>query len=290
MMQIPRSAREIFIWPTSYQIILILALANIAVGVHFACASSFSAKSDRAESGLLGPVQTVETKEPPLLTTDRYDPTGRLIETLIDVADAKKLQDGPIKRVYVYDTKGNRMSMTQITLEGTFEKAKQYFYDLDAKRVAEFSYRSDYSVESAIYFLYDAKGNLIGRVWDTGQGMVNVSYFEGGKIIKSFQYYRGDILSMLVCSFDSKGNTTESRSYSKDGTLQQKSTFKYDEKGNQIEEAVYERDGSLFKRRIITYDYDSIGNWTKKTTQEIDNDELQNKSKTVVIERKITYY
>jgi hypothetical protein len=119
-----------------------------------------------------------------------------------------------------------------------------------------------------------------------GNGMIHLSDVEAGKNVRTRLYNRGDSRGETRYSYDRKGLLTETLSYTPGGSLEQKTLYKYDDRGNQIEEADYKPDRTLGRMKISTYEYDSIGNWTKRTIKET----TLTKPVAAVIERRITYF
>ena len=68
-------------------------------------------------------------------------------------------------------------------------------------------------------------------------------------------------------------------------------TYFHNENGQEQERVVYDLAGSILTREVSVYGYDSLGNWTKKTTQKLvgKGGHLIPES-TSMTERVITYY
>ena len=85
-------------------------------------------------------------------------------------------------------------------------------------------------------------------------------------LVEKFGEIEKDSLSdKTTYKYDVKGNKIESNFYNADGSLDGKVTYKYDEKGNMIEENDYRADGILESKRTYKYEFDTTGNWIKKT-------------------------
>ena len=53
--------------------------------------------------------------------------------------------------------------------------------------------------------------------------------------------------------------------YEVDGTLKEKIAYAYDERKNEVGLTVFNADGSVKNGWLINFEYDSYGNWTRKT-------------------------
>ena len=88
----------------------------------------------------------------------------------------------------------------------------------------------------------------------------------------------------LKIKYDFKGNVIESISYNAiNGSVNSKTTYKYDEKGNEIAVNRYNADGTMNYKYTYKYEFDTTGNWIKKT---IINDDKPKE----LTERVIEYY
>lgn len=189
------------------------------------------------------------------------------------------------------------------------------FYDTLGMKLEENIYNSDGSLKEKVIFKYNIEGNLIERnQFDQKGSLVTkriLEYDNKGNNIETNGYIdSGKLFTKIILSYDSKGNNIKRISYSFDGSLSSTTiyeydsnscntkveyksikykitynhTFKYDDKGNQIEVKRYNLDGSSKgPGATIKYEYDSFGNWIKKSTFEGFN-------QTELIEREISYY
>lgn len=67
-----------------------------------------------------------------------------------------------------------------------------------------------------------------------------------------------------VAAYDVKGSKVDNAYYPSAGnTLTGKEVYQYDDKGNITEMTLYGADGSALSKEIYTYEFDSVGNWTK---------------------------
>jgi hypothetical protein len=101
-------------------------------------------------------------------------------------------------------------------------------------------------------YAYDANGNLLS--------MLKCEYDYKGNLKKRNIYYANGVLQRCT-EFDSKGNQTKSSSYDANGVLSGYSEYEYDSKGNQTKSSSYSANGVL--SYYYEYEYDSKGNQTK---------------------------
>jgi hypothetical protein len=74
----------------------------------------------------------------------------------------------------------------------------------------------------------------------------------------------GEILERSVYKYE--GNQKEKLVYSENGSLVRRNLYILDDKGNVIEDTGFTRDGSVYAKRSYTYEFDSNGNWIKRTS------------------------
>ncbi|HVF50915.1 MAG TPA: energy transducer TonB [Pyrinomonadaceae bacterium] len=70
-----------------------------------------------------------------------------------------------------------------------------------------------------------------------------------------------------TATYDIKGNKIDNAYFlAAGGSLTGKEVYKYDDKGNITEMTLQNSDGTLLSKEVYTYEFDSMGNWTKMTT------------------------
>ena len=67
-----------------------------------------------------------------------------------------------------------------------------------------------------------------------------------------------------------KANEKEQLDYSDDGSLSQRVVYTLDNKGNAVEETVFNEKGEARYKISYTYEFDSNGNWTKRTAKQVE--------------------
>ena len=82
-------------------------------------------------------------------------------------------------------------------------------------------------------------------------------------------YGRGSIISgVFYHEYDQKEQRIET-TLSSAGRVINKWVHTYDEKGNVVETAKYTEGGYLLRKEAYAYEFDSTGNWTKKTISKL---------------------
>lgn len=228
------------------------------------------AGSDAQDDGLRGRVKTVFTESQDLSGTWS-------VQTRKPNSLEHYNEHGNLTKEELYDYKGNLSDITS------------YGY-LDGARVSDFeTIRHEYNPPPMIVgpppgeakpkhdprysykftFKYDDKKRLTEKTWLHNNGKLWLRYVYN---------YSGDQREDLV--------------YSADGSLNQRSLVILDEKGNEVEETIFEtRDGSVRSKLSYAYEFDSHGNWTKRTTSKWVTKEGRSSSEPQAIHyRTITYY
>jgi len=202
-------------------------------------------KSDAEDEGLKGKVKTIFTEE------ENLDGTWAVSKRKPASIDYYNEQGNEIKSVS-YDYRGNPLD---ITVYGYLDGARvsnsrmiQYEYNPPPMAMAsapgqpkpKYDPRYNYKFK----FSYDSRGNLVEKIF----------YGNSGKLWLRYVY-------------NYKDKQKEELVYSENGSLNQKYVSTLDEKGNEIEQIVYEtKDNSVDEKYSYSYEFDSQGNWIKKTT------------------------
>ena len=69
-----------------------------------------------------------------------------------------------------------------------------------------------------------------------------------------------------VYTYDAKGGLTQAMNYKADGSLDERRVYTYNANDLKREEIVNNAAGSIRQKETYEYEYDSTGNWIKKTT------------------------
>lgn len=181
----------------------------------------------------------------------------------------------PRKHIYTLDQNGHRVEYRIVQPNGKAGDEKYvYKYDSNGNRIAEELYYKT-SLISRNENTYDAEGRLISQISynpdSTVSSRIRVSLAPDGKPVERTRH-DGDLLTYSVrYTYDTKrrpvevettGSYVETDSSSEDH-ITGKVVYVYKGKDHPKEMLIYNQDGSLRERILI--DYDSRGNWTKRT-------------------------
>lgn len=238
--------------------------------------------SDRAEDGLRGPVQSVETRESLLIQTDRYDQQGRVLERVQGGRETSQSL-WPLRFTYTYDQAGRRTAEVIRDARGDLVKETRTVYDERGNRSAELAVWADGTFENVSLYEYDDAHRRIRALHYNAVQVVNrnlYSYDRAGRLLRerferNYQYDaagsqvvrvdRFDIGYEVNLVYDARGQVREKVVADLKGRRQSRSEFRYDEHGSQIEERSYDAGDRVTDRKTYEYDYDPAGNWTKET-------------------------
>ena len=197
-----------------------------------------------------------------------HDGNGNLTEEARHVGDGKAVW----KRIYTYDAKGNKTSSTTYEIVGSraWQTEKHvYTYDNKGNLTVDASYYRDGSLNDKRTYVYDDMGKRAEEAdYHDGSlsGKNTYAYDAKGNLTKKdYLTKEGDVSWVEVWKYDDKNNLIESASYDGKDSLEYKETRIYDVNGNLTEQAGYEADGSLQYKSGCIYEFDSIGNWGKRT-------------------------
>ena len=97
----------------------------------------------------------------------------------------------------------------------------------------------------------------------------------------------GELSGHYVYKYE--GNQKEELRYSENGSPIWRELYILDNKGNKIEENNFEPDGSVSSKISYTYEFDSHGNWTRRTMNVLSDRDRRIEAPSVRL-RTITYY
>jgi hypothetical protein len=248
--------------------------------------AEFIAKDGKQIESPRMPIQTItyDTRGNRMKRVD-FNRDGSVAQTLIYHYDAEGRSMGyedympglstARKHVYVLDQNGKRTEYKIIQPTGEPGEEKYlYKYDANGNRIAEELWHKT-SIVSRNENTYDSQGRLISHTIYLPDGSVsariqNVLAADGKPTERT--RYDGDLLTYKVrYAYDRKGKLMEletTGSYIEsdsdtEGYVTGKVVYLYDGKNQPKETSIFNPDGSLRER--IVADYDSRGNWTKRT-------------------------
>jgi YD repeat-containing protein len=198
-----------------------------------------------------------------------YDAAGRKIEWLV--------QQGMITRktVYRYDDKAGRVDALEQVTEGKQTIATRNYisiFDNQGKQI-ESSYSDNSGAIAKAFYRYksDDKGrvSIIETYNDDGflYHKIVYSYDLIGRLNVKSLYGPGEMLyERRVFAYGGEGTTEEKLTYS-DAGLVRKVVYRYDNRENLIEVTGYDANSSKLGSTSNEFQYDEIGNWIEKRSQ-----------------------
>lgn len=123
-------------------------------------------------------------------------------------------------------------------------------------------------------------------------GSVRRVKIESAKIeFKDGKDVEGPRRLLELTTYSIKGNRIENVSYPITDSLIGKEEYKYDDRGNIVEMTMRDEKGMIINRESYSYEFDSIGNWTKMVTDLVLFEDGELKREPVeVTYRTLTYY
>lgn len=227
---------------------VILGLSSVIAGCLLIGGTVPTNTRDLDRDGLIGPVRQVVTKSKMSTTTNTYDRAGMLQESVARIqAPPEQLEIGEQvqKLIYVYGSDGRRLR-EMIDDDGQQYLSRLYAYDASGKRIAE-----------AIYHMCGTFSALIIYTYDTVDLMREELTYQYRSIVRQAYEY------------DQRGRLKSRVAY-KNGALQSTTRYEYVQRGYPISEETTNVIKPLLNDKSVSmYEYDSEGNWTKRTTRRL---------------------
>ncbi|HET9714367.1 MAG TPA: hypothetical protein VFP64_20935 [Pyrinomonadaceae bacterium] len=227
------------------------------------------AGSDAGDEGLRGPVKSVRT-------------------------EIQYLSETPVT------TGGMRTSLTTYNEKGDKLRTESYDFKNNLYLITVYGYLDGNRV-SASKYIQREYGPPVGsggggprpsnRKMDTRyQQRFEFRYDEKNRLTEKTDFLsNGDMLHRYVYKYE--GNQKQELLYLEDGSPAARHLYILDDKGNAIERTDFEPDGSVRSKISYTYEFDSNGNWTKRTSSwNVVSDRLRQLDPPSVHLRTITYY
>ena len=258
-----------------------------------------------------------------------YDANGRSTGYEEYNALADKTLSIARRHVYTLNEKGRRVEYIVLETNGSVGSRSVYKYDAKGNLTEQQWYLHTGRLSSRMVYTFDEKGNQTSQASYEADGALNwknsSKYDDSGNKIESLQYYGNTIRYKVLYRYDGKGRILEQEiaefnirpgvfpdapqpgkvvytyddarrskevvTYGLDGTLNGKAAYVYDDRNNEIQLKLFDADGSLKngETRIFNIEYDSHGNWTRKT--HLVQSDKGGPPQTYFVERRvITYY
>lgn len=181
-------------------------------------------------------------------------------EKKADLAYFNKNLKPTIRKTYIHDNKGRRIEQIEYNTDGQLDHRYTYEYDDRGNLTRVGSYKKDGTLYSNTTYKYDNKDNRTDYILET-PGYATSS--------KKFMY-------------DAKRNIIEEFWYNGKGGIDFRFVRSYDAKGNKIQESSYKGGDKLIGTTNWTYEYDSKGNWIKKTDLTSDGTDFHTETRTII--------
>lgn len=216
------------------------------------------AKADTRKSELTGSIKAVRSETVILVDgmgnpspeqrgiaeESTYDKDGFEIERLLYNPDGSLLS----RTDYVRDARSVKSEAILYDAKGTMREKRIFKADERGNIIEWQNTRPDGSIHSKSSYSYDESGNNTEWV---------------------IQNPRGAVTDKWVYGYDEQGRVVEESRYYADGTLDMKHVHRLDDKGLRRESEIYKADGALVETQRYDYEFDSTGNWIKKTTSKL---------------------
>jgi hypothetical protein len=287
---------------------LLGSIAALSASLVFVCVAAGLNKTHREREGLIGPVSKVveesgtwKPSSPIFSTATTYDRAGNMTES-----EEARYQLGAeankekIRTIYERDGAGRIAGLKSYGGDGALMETRRHAYDSKGNLIEEAFFRSSGKLMFKFVSVYDASGNTLERrsygdngaleskstfTYDTKGNVLSMSYFKDCTTEQSCKIldYRA------VSTYDAQNRLTESALYKGNGSLDERGTYSYNPKGYVQERIVYDGKGALRTKESSAYEYDSVGNWTKRTKTS-KNMEGTSAPDPHITKRTITYY
>ena len=214
---------------------------------------------------------------------------GRVKSVLIETQTFSEIGSRPRKRgsLDMYNEQGNLIRSESYDNNGNVSAIKVYGY-LDGSRVSKVAdVDRDYNPPPPAL---SAPPPGSKRPDPRFQYRSEYKYDEQKRLTEESTFLNDGKLWMRTV-YKYKANEKEQLDYSDDGSVSQRVVYTLDTKGNAVEETVFSEKGEARYRISYTYEFDSNGNWTKRTSKHVeitDGGELP--LPTTVYFRTITYH
>ena len=247
--------------------------------------------SDLSKQELIGPVKTAVTRYSQLRTIHHFDRDGRL--TQVELFPTQEINSAQYR--LSYDAAGRVTEEQTIEPDGhvLYKKLYRYGFDEQGRQVAMIAATDDGQLAHAEFNLYDEHGAVTEDLAITGNGTVEKSLYDiRGKLVYLARYFQGRLVLESTHHHGPLGRLKESRFYSGDGTLMRKDVYRYNDAGLRTEQQSEFFRSAHFRKSVVTYEFDTVGNWTKETIQRWNekNGALSLVETVVSRERQISYY
>ncbi|HKR12549.1 MAG TPA: hypothetical protein VJT15_10855 [Pyrinomonadaceae bacterium] len=240
-----------------------------------------------------GPGPLPQTPEAPRAGSDANDEglRGQVKSVRTDIQYLSELpfpELGTRSFLTTYNDKGNKLRAEIYDFKNNLSRITVYGY-LDGARVSAFKLvQRDYSSAVAI----GGGGGLPSnkKMDPRYQQKFEFKYDEEKRLLERTEFLsNGEISRRYVYKYEA--NQKEEASYLASGSLTGRNIYTLDDQGNVTKRTDVDREGSVTSTTTYTYEFDSRGNWIKRTSSpDIKDDKLRRLNPPTVHLRTITYY
>lgn len=207
-----------------------------------------------------------------------FDPRGRR-DTFNTYDEKDRITD---RIITFYDRRGRKLRSVY-TIGEPSPSVTRYRDNVKNQLIREIHYNPDGSTCFSRIYGYDENGNKNYETQQSGAPSRR-SMAKGCPIII---HHGADTWAYL---YDRDGNLLEWKFYAEQKVFLSKDVYRYDERGNVTLEVNEDREGVPYGRCEYTYEFDSVGNWTKRTPAPLFSTRRLPDAQAKVIYRSITYY
>lgn len=219
-----------------------------------------------------------------------YDTLGNLWQIRFLKPDGSTF----LKKVFYYDPKGLVTEQLRFDSSATLQGRDSFNYTINGKLSATYHYDANGTLISKETYEYDKAGNINQEYVYKGETenspLKTILYDTAGRKISETNYTpSGDKTREFLCEYNAAGNKIKQIHYRGDGTKYAET--RYNENGLPKTYLNYKVDGSEECSEEYQYEYDSVGNWIKKTvTTCLSESNSQHVQPLEIIQRSIHYY
>lgn len=242
--------------------------------------NSKAMQSDRKQDGLAGSVQSVRIE-----TSKMIERSGNYVEGPREVVETK-----------TYDGNGRMTEERYTAADDALLYTARYTFDGNGRKKERGVYAPNESLRMKREFKYDDKENLIEWYEYDADGSLrsrNIYDYDDHKNISERTTFnaKGSLIDRWTYTYDENGNKKEETRYYADDSIDTRYVYTLDENGNRVETAKFNAKGEPVGKESYAYEFDSNGNWIKRTTARLIDDAGKAESEPLEIAyRKIAYY
>ena len=175
------------------------------------------------------------------------------------------------RKIYAYDSEGNRSTLMVYDADGCLKERASYSYDSQGRALETNFYYYDGSLKSQEKYELNDEGVVTRKRVDYNpDGSVKGSLIRiddpNRRIFhRRFSDADGSLNSEWISSYDLERRETERKHYDSKGSFERKDIWHSDPSGELIRMMTYSAQEEIEEDRLLVYEYDEIGNWTKRT-------------------------